>query len=1018
MTNTATFEDALASILGLVLGGGDDGDGGSINNDYRPKTIQGPGYWLITQISSHKELGGYMPDYDKDAVTFYRWRQDGAIKHVTRLTVWVGVTNNKNAQGQTRNTTDPTKVINGGDNQVVALGNAWERMAYDLPKVAGPGKAFDPNSIGSVREILGNLTTHAMGISGSLTDQIKSVNVKNPDFKGSAEMAWIRRVQNANKYLVDVNPQFKIWDTALSQVEQAMKDFIVAVEDTFDRWTQIHPGGVWQHPYRVIARMFNESTLQYGDLHDGQSNAWDLGQQYANTKERTTAESQKMGKPKDMTVLWTPPEWVEYHPFDAFSVEQWNGLDRHLRQMWAKNAIETFKPALVAADKLKSVFVDARNPISITDPKPPAPFPMPNDVGGMPNGGFANDPFGNMGNPFANWGDPFANMGNPFANMGNPFANMGNPFANMGNPFANVGGMGNPFPNGGGFGAAVGGGAGNPFTNSGGLGSFAAGGAGNPFPNELKSGMTVQAPFANDGLGNPSGGGGGVNLDPRSLITKSVKPDAGGGAGNPFVNGDGFGTSFGGGGGGGGGGGAGNPFVNGDGLGTSFAGLGGGGGGGGGGGAGNPFVNGDGFGTSFGGGAGGGGGGGASNPFTGGPGSLFPSNGAQANNKLPGPQSLGDLTPAQLKQLDSAGLLNNVPLTPEQAAFLKKKGMAAPNGATRLGQLNPDQLDALQKGGLLDRTPITDGQRAHLGLPEPHSLGDLTPAQLKQLDSAGLLNKVPLTPEQAAFLREHGLAAPNGAKTLGQLNPDQLGALQKGGLLDRIPINDAQRSNLGLPEPSRQSGGGGGGVGSVPGLKDPGNLPWPDTGPTPPVDKNQFPTTVDGKNVSPKPGMSGNLTPPPLGDVTKPGSAAFPKMPGVQVGTGGLSSVPGIPGSPGALNHDKLGVPLGGPGPTPGAGMATGAGAGVPAPQPGSGGMPFMPPMMPGMPGGGQPGKDRDRQRSTWLKEDEKVWGTDPDCAPAVIGRRGRGARVEDDEFDTPDERPGVQDERRRYRGR
>jgi len=380
---------------------------------------------------------------------------------------------------------------------------------------------------------------------------------------------------------------------------------------------------------------------------------------------------------------------------------------------------------------------------------------------------------------------------------------------------------------------------------------------------------------------------------------------------------------------------------------------------------------------------------------------------------------LGDLTPAQLKQLDSAGLLNNVPLTPEQAAYLRKKGMAAPNGATRLGQLNPDQLAALQKSGLLDRTPITDAQRSNLGLPEPQALGDLTPAQLKQLDSAGLLNNVPLTPEQAAFLREHGLAAPNGATRLGQLNPDQLAALQKGGLLDRIPISDAQRSNLGLPDPSKGSGGGG----SIPGLREPGKLPWPDTGPTPPVDKNPFPTTVDGKNVSPKPGMSGNLTPPPLGDVTKPGSAAFPKMPEVQVGTGGLSSVPGMSGSPGALNHDKLGVPLGGPGATPGAGMATGAGTGAVVPQPGSGGMPsggmpFMPPMMPGMPGGGQHRQDRDRQRSTWLKEDEKVWGTDPDCAPAVIGRRGRGVRVEDDEFDTADEGPGIQDERRRYRGR
>jgi hypothetical protein len=36
--------------------------------------------------------------------------------------------------------------------------------------------------------------------------------------------------------------------------------------------------------------------------------------------------------------------------------------------------------------------------------------------------------------------------------------------------------------------------------------------------------------------------------------------------------------------------------------------------------------------------------------------------------------------------------------------------------------------------------------------------------------------------------------------------------------------------------------------------------------------------------------------------------------------------------------------------------------------------------------GGGQ-GQSKDRQRNTWLTEDEEVWGTDPECAPAVVGR-------------------------------
>jgi hypothetical protein len=47
--------------------------------------------------------------------------------------------------------------------------------------------------------------------------------------------------------------------------------------------------------------------------------------------------------------------------------------------------------------------------------------------------------------------------------------------------------------------------------------------------------------------------------------------------------------------------------------------------------------------------------------------------------------------------------------------------------------------------------------------------------------------------------------------------------------------------------------------------------------------------------------------------------------------------------------------------------------------------MPFMPPMMGG--GAGAQGNEKERERTTWLAEDEEVWGTDPDCVPAVVGR-------------------------------
>ena len=51
-----------------------------------------------------------------------------------------------------------------------------------------------------------------------------------------------------------------------------------------------------------------------------------------------------------------------------------------------------------------------------------------------------------------------------------------------------------------------------------------------------------------------------------------------------------------------------------------------------------------------------------------------------------------------------------------------------------------------------------------------------------------------------------------------------------------------------------------------------------------------------------------------------------------------------------------------------------------------AGSMPFLPPMA----GGGAPGtqtQSGDRERESWVPEDEDVWGTDEGGAPAVIGR-------------------------------
>jgi len=61
--------------------------------------------------------------------------------------------------------------------------------------------------------------------------------------------------------------------------------------------------------------------------------------------------------------------------------------------------------------------------------------------------------------------------------------------------------------------------------------------------------------------------------------------------------------------------------------------------------------------------------------------------------------------------------------------------------------------------------------------------------------------------------------------------------------------------------------------------------------------------------------------------------------------------------------------------------------------QNGMGGVPFYPPMAGGM-GAGQEQNKGERDRATWLAEDEETWGTDPKLPPSVLGARRRRGRV------------------------
>ncbi|SDP97457.1 hypothetical protein [Lentzea jiangxiensis] len=68
-------------------------------------------------------------------------------------------------------------------------------------------------------------------------------------------------------------------------------------------------------------------------------------------------------------------------------------------------------------------------------------------------------------------------------------------------------------------------------------------------------------------------------------------------------------------------------------------------------------------------------------------------------------------------------------------------------------------------------------------------------------------------------------------------------------------------------------------------------------------------------------------------------------------------------------------------------------GGGVPN---GPGGVPFYPPTAGGMGGAGAGGQDQkgERDRTTWLSEDEETWGTDPKLPPSVLGARRRRGRA------------------------
>ncbi|MFI6763623.1 WXG100 family type VII secretion target [Micromonospora sp. NPDC050417] len=228
------------------------------------------------------------------------------------------------------------------------------------------------------------------------------------------------------------------------------------------------------------------------------------------------------------------------------------------------------------------------------------------------------------------------------------------------------------------------------------------------------------------------------------------------------------------------------------------------------------------------------------------------------------------------------------------------------------------------------------------------------------------------------------------------------GGLVGGPGLGGLPSLGGGRPTTGRDEPGVGSGGIGGGNGDF------------QEGPSA-LDPDDLPSGIDTGSGGSLPGLGGSS-----------GSGIGGSLPGLDGGSSGAGGLAGIPGDGaggdffgGAAGSDGTsdgwlgtgwkpgsgvapptgGVQIGPLGTGGGglglAGLATAAAAGAAGGALASGaagmsgmGAPMMPPMMPPMGGMGAGGQqEKDRERKTWLTEEEEVWGTDPDVGPSVIGR-------------------------------
>ncbi|KJE19671.1 hypothetical protein FF36_06039 [Frankia torreyi] len=1041
MAATGPIEDILQTILGYTVGAADGGlnlaTGPGDNNsptqntntkrvadNLRPSTIGSAGGapWLIPEEREehYHTSGSWKPKFKQGAVTFWRWMSSDSMSNAEQLTVWVGKKDDSSSAN--RNSLTPAGAADS--NPLMDVRAAWTAVFKDIPQIAGPRTPFDPATLRGVNVALQRVGEWAQAIFEDLDNDVSRLDTKVENFDGSAAAAFRDQVNAARRGVQGVLDQIKRWSDPLGQAVTSAVNFVnqLALDNAY--WNGQNgqgetrgpiggPPGVWPDPFALIVQMFDQSTVYstYGTdpNYNHSGGLWETG------RIRGELGEYEYDLWREMYIRF--PDWSGVAgDFAVLRQPSWFDADRALRAAWAKKVQDSFAPSLGLAQDMMDKFAAAASAVKLTKMPPVQHTPHhspdnantqfnPEDLEKYLNGlnNNLNNGLNDLNNNLNSLNDGLNHDLNDLNNDLNKNLNGLNDNLNgLNNDLnKNLNGLNNDLNNNlnglndglnknlNGLGDGLNGLNKNLGNGLNGLGDGLNGlGNGlNGLGNDLGGGLNG----LNDNLGNGLNGlGNGLN-------------DLGGG-----LNGlnDNLGNGL-------------------NGLGNGLNDLGGG-------------LNGlnDNLGNGL------NGPGGDLSGVVGGPGALAGLNNPNGPNSVTGgglnglgdgqnlgglnasgPQTLGDLSPQQLSTLQQAGQLDGVPLTPEQSAALERAGLGAP-GAHTLGDLSPEQLQELQRDGLLNDVPLTSqnlqtlGDAGLLGATNgtPHTLGDLSPAQLAELGSSGALDNVPVTDAQLNQLRQDGLLGPNatGLHSLGDLSPAQLADLQQHGLLDSVPVTPGELDTLrqaGLLSPQATTGAGMsdlslnpgsvGGIGSSDnGLLNPSDL----TGQQTP--RTFFPTPVDGLDVStPDPHALAAGTGVQVGNIGQPMARALPGA-GGGFGTAGVT----LPGSQPLVTGDSSILGRDGTSGLNGSGGANGSAM--------SGGMPFMPMGgMGGLGGGGQGQQPKERQRNTWLTEDEDVWGTEPECAPAVVGRGDGPADGEPDRPASPVLVPPTPDRRTR-RGR